>query len=291
VRNYPGASVITRTVSTSWDRLLLPIFFLMVITITFGCLMFTIEYDAEKGNDQNFPEMASACWFTLVTMTTTGYGRIMPEKSTSKALAMLMMILGNFYMAMPLTIVGSTFWGHYQTLQEKIEQVKKAKLAILDARRKPVELKSELDKAKFHRERSRKALKNGKLSAEDMQHRMLPPVQEQAYHELFAMEQDINELLHIVQRAPETEVGLADLMMNPKVVDISRRMGLASRMMSYMVKENLDAAHIGNTTALNRHAPIGKKPEVPPLPPTPKKAQPEVDMAVVPNRKSTAIAL
>ena len=289
MRNYPGASVITRTVSTAWDRLLLPIFFLIVITLTFGCLIFTIEFEPEKGDEQNFPEMLSACWFTLVTMTTTGYGRLMPEKSSSKALAMLMMVLGNFYMAMPLTIVGSTFWGHYQTLNEKEEQMKKAKMAIIEARRKSVRLKSELEQAKLKRERSKKALEEGKLSEADMHHQMLPPVQEQAYHELFAMEHDIDELLHMVQNAPETEQGLVELMMNPKVLDVSRRMVVTSRMMSYMVKDHLDAAHIGNSTALNRNAPVRKTPKVPPLPRNIDENDPGVNAR--PSKKSSGIAL
>eukprot|EP00946_MAST-07B_sp_MAST-7B-sp1_P001938 g1938.t1 len=217
---------------------------------------------ARKGDNQNFPEMVSACWFTIVTMTTTGYGRITPSTPWSKAIAMLMMILGNFYMAMPLTIVGSTFWGHYQTMKEKEEQVRRAKHAVLTARRNSFRIKKELTEAKLKREASKKANKLNDVSDAQAGDRMLPPVQECAYHELFSMEHDIDQLLHLVQECPETEAGLVGLMLDSKVVDISKRIAVTSRMMSYMVNDHMKAAQLGKMTVLNRNAPVVGAPMV-----------------------------
>merc|ERR1712166_830841 len=96
----------------------------------FGCLVFTIENEHDGSADQPFPEMATACWFVLVTMTTTGYGKVVPTRMATKLVAIVVMISGNFYMAMPLTIVGSTFWGHYSALVEKEATMLKAREAM-----------------------------------------------------------------------------------------------------------------------------------------------------------------
>ena len=104
VRNFDGASVIVQTVNSAWDRLILPFFYLMVFVVVFGCLVYSIENDEKLGADQPFPEMATACWFVLVTMTTTGYGKVVPTRMATKLVAIVVMISGNFYMAMPLTI-------------------------------------------------------------------------------------------------------------------------------------------------------------------------------------------
>jgi hypothetical protein len=104
VRNFDGAAVITQTVQSAWSRLILPLFYLLVFVVVFGCIVYTIENQHNLGADQPFPEMLTACWFVLVTMTTTGYGKVVPTKIPTKLVAIVVMIAGNFYMAMPLTI-------------------------------------------------------------------------------------------------------------------------------------------------------------------------------------------
>ena len=104
VRNFDGASVIVLTINSAWDRIILPLFYLLVFVVVFGCLVYSIENEQSLGASQPFPEMATACWFVLVTMTTTGFGRVVPTKILTKIIAIVVMIAGNFYMAMPLTI-------------------------------------------------------------------------------------------------------------------------------------------------------------------------------------------
>lgn len=251
LRNYPGASVISRTVLTSWNRLILPIFFLLVIVLTFGCILYNLENDPSKGTAQVFPEMLSACWFALVTMTTTGYGRFMPQRSFSKAIAMIMMILGNFYMAMPLTIIGATFWSHYQTMAEKEKKVVEAKEALNLARRKSLRIKKVIAE---NEAKNKNAV--AKVNDAEIKKRMLPPVQEKAYHALFDMEHDIDEILHTVKETEETEAALVSLKLNSRVVDMSRRMAITVRMLGHMIKATFDAASLENVTALNKYAPV-----------------------------------
>ena len=47
-----------------------------------------------------------------------GYGRIYPVTTPGKAVAMVTAIIGTFYLAMPLSIVGTKFYNIYEALNE-----------------------------------------------------------------------------------------------------------------------------------------------------------------------------
>ncbi|RHY56974.1 hypothetical protein DYB30_005280, partial [Aphanomyces astaci] len=62
-----------------------------------------------KGNLTQFEDVFSGIWFIIVTITSVGYGDIVPINMSGKFIAVLAMIFGACYTAMPLTLVGSQF--------------------------------------------------------------------------------------------------------------------------------------------------------------------------------------
>ena len=68
------------------------------------------------------------------SMTSVGYGQRFPKSAPGKGVAILAAIFGAFYMAMPLTIIGSTFYEIYieqeETKQKKILKLKLRKVAF-----------------------------------------------------------------------------------------------------------------------------------------------------------------
>ena len=60
-------------------------------------------------------------------MTSVGYGQRFPKSPQGKGVAILAAIFGAFYMAMPLTIIGSTFYDIYI---EQEENKKKTRLKL-----------------------------------------------------------------------------------------------------------------------------------------------------------------
>lgn len=48
-------------------------------------------------------------WFVIVTMTTVGYGDIVPETTAGKCFSVVLMISSALYMALPIGIVGNAF--------------------------------------------------------------------------------------------------------------------------------------------------------------------------------------
>mmetsp|Transcript_45871 Transcript_45871/g.129063 ORF Transcript_45871/g.129063 Transcript_45871/m.129063 type:complete len:219 (-) Transcript_45871:47-703(-) len=56
-----------------------------------------------------FPTMRDAMWFTIVTMSTVGYGDISPVTDLGRALSANLIILASLYTAIPIGIVGNAF--------------------------------------------------------------------------------------------------------------------------------------------------------------------------------------
>ena len=70
-------------------------------------------------------DMVDAIWCMIVTMTTVGYGVYYPTQVGGKATSLVAALFGSFYMAMPLTIVGTDFYDIYQDVQSEDEDMKK----------------------------------------------------------------------------------------------------------------------------------------------------------------------
>ncbi|KDO16498.1 hypothetical protein SPRG_17984, partial [Saprolegnia parasitica CBS 223.65] len=73
-----------------------------------------------------FEDVFSGIWFIIVTITSVGYGDIVPKNMSGKFIAVLAMIFGACYTAMPLTLVGSQFNRSYNdhTRREALTRTK-----------------------------------------------------------------------------------------------------------------------------------------------------------------------
>jgi len=115
--------------SNSWQLLLLamrsaatpmlvPLFFLLVIVIFFSSVFFWVErrmhseYAIGASGEAVAPTFASiphAMWYTIVTISTVGYGDLTTQSDAGKIVTGALILTGVIYMAMPLSIVGATF--------------------------------------------------------------------------------------------------------------------------------------------------------------------------------------
>lgn len=76
---------------------------LALIAIVFAEIIYFVEPRS------NIPDLSSALWFTIVTMTTVGYGDATPTTTAGHVAASALMVISALYMAMPLGIIGDTF--------------------------------------------------------------------------------------------------------------------------------------------------------------------------------------
>lgn len=106
------------------------LFFFMVITIVlFSTFLYFAErgvWDVEKnafingdGRTSTFDSIPAAFWFVIVTITTTGYGDIVPSTFLGKLIAFPLMMLGILLIALPSVIIGRNFTVVWDVLKHR----------------------------------------------------------------------------------------------------------------------------------------------------------------------------
>jgi hypothetical protein len=146
-QSIPVTKVLWESISKTSTRLTIPYFMLIVVTTILSFVMYELEKGQEcfygqecivngknmtfpvelvgsvpnkrflvnlKGNISTFDDFFSAFWFVIVTISTIGYGDMEPVSPSGKLVAIVAMIFGACYTAMPLTLVGSQFNKSYR---------------------------------------------------------------------------------------------------------------------------------------------------------------------------------
>ncbi|KAK3249203.1 hypothetical protein CYMTET_41360 [Cymbomonas tetramitiformis] len=98
--------VVTLAVTRSMDLLGMLSFILALVVILFASLI----YYCEKGGDQSgFDSIPVAFWWTVVTVTTTGYGDFYPVTFAGQLAGSILMLISVIIVALPIAVVGTEF--------------------------------------------------------------------------------------------------------------------------------------------------------------------------------------
>ena len=105
-RYYNGSAILYRALVDSAVALLVPVYFI----ISFGTLWSTLIYYFEKdANPESFSSIPATMWFLAVTMTTVGYGDMIPITYGGLWCSLVAMMFGIIFIAMPITMIGTNF--------------------------------------------------------------------------------------------------------------------------------------------------------------------------------------
>eukprot|EP01047_Picozoa_sp_COSAG01_P011099 COSAG01_NODE_483_length_16412_cov_17.605162_9_plen_502_part_00 len=74
--------------------------------------------DGQYVGGNKFESIPDGLWWCVVTFTTVGYGDKFPVTWIGRGVAILTMVTGVFFMAMPLTIIGTAFNAAWEGIQE-----------------------------------------------------------------------------------------------------------------------------------------------------------------------------
>ncbi len=100
VRYVGEAAVLGNALKASSRKIFVFVFVIINVVIIVGTLMYMIE-----GPEHGFNNIPTSMYWTIVTLTTVGYGDIAPETATGKLLASLLMVVGYGIIAVPTGIV------------------------------------------------------------------------------------------------------------------------------------------------------------------------------------------
>ena len=94
------ASKLRAALKTSSRKIIVFLFFVLIISVFVGTLMFIIE-----GKENGFTSIPRSIYWAIVTLTTVGYGDITPQTTLGQFLAMVLMITGYGIIAVPTGLV------------------------------------------------------------------------------------------------------------------------------------------------------------------------------------------
>jgi len=151
-KNFEGLIVLSKTLAKSAAALAMLMFFLAVFSVLFATLIYTVElgeYDParsqfvrEDGSASPFESIPASCWWTIITMTTVGFGDHYPVSGWGRLVAVITMTVALIVLSLPITIIGANFDEEYNEMRQRKAAADMAALeakarALTDANSKP----------------------------------------------------------------------------------------------------------------------------------------------------------
>lgn len=101
------ASQLKAALKASRAKIAVFIYVVLILSVIMGTIMYLIE-----GDEAGFTSIPRSIYWTIVTLTTVGYGDIAPQTNMGQFLATVIMILGYGIIAVPTGIVTVEFSRH-----------------------------------------------------------------------------------------------------------------------------------------------------------------------------------
>ena len=117
-RYSPGLQALTLAVSSRRNELLAVVSVVGVLLVLASSLMFYVERGAQP---EEFSSIPASMWWSIITVTTVGYGDVAPVTPAGRLLAGVIALLGIGIFALPAGILGSSF----------MEQVARRRQAVI----------------------------------------------------------------------------------------------------------------------------------------------------------------
>nr|CAD7590617.1 unnamed protein product [Timema genevievae] len=127
-RHSQGLRILGYTLKSCASELGFLVFSLAMAIIIFATVMFYAEKNVD---DTNFTSIPAAFWYTIVTMTTLGYGDMVPKTIAGKIVGGVCSLSGVLVIALPVPVIVSNFSRIYHQNQraDKRKAQRKARLA------------------------------------------------------------------------------------------------------------------------------------------------------------------
>lgn len=137
-RHYATSKIMSTTIWRSMSAILILLLMLFCLVCFFSILLLYLE-PCYAVDECTFRDATDALYYLTITITTVGYGDLVPGKSGSKFIGLIMAVFGAIFMAMPLAILGNSFdavYSEYEKIQLKEEQYLASKQLLKPKTRK-----------------------------------------------------------------------------------------------------------------------------------------------------------
>ncbi len=104
VRFVGESNNLVRALRASRNKIFVFVFFIIIVSVLLGTVMYLIE-----GPENGFNSIPHSVYWTIVTLTTVGYGDISPQTPLGQFIATVIMIIGYGVIAVPTGIVSAEY--------------------------------------------------------------------------------------------------------------------------------------------------------------------------------------
>ncbi|MEY8022054.1 ion transporter [Muriicola sp. SD30] len=104
VRFVGESNNLIRALKASRAKIFVFVFFILVLSVLLGTIMYLVE-----GPEHGFNSIPHSVYWTIVTLTTVGYGDISPQTGLGQMIATIIMIVGYGVIAVPTGIVSAEY--------------------------------------------------------------------------------------------------------------------------------------------------------------------------------------
>lgn len=118
-RYYKSLQTIRAVISDKKEELVLTTFLMFMLLVLSGSVMYYCEHDAQP---EVFPDIPTTLWWSVITLTTVGYGDIYPITPIGKVMGSIIAILGIGMFALPTGILGAGFVEAIQKTKKGVDR-------------------------------------------------------------------------------------------------------------------------------------------------------------------------
>ena len=129
-RHSTDLQILGHTLKASVRELVLLVFFLLIGVVVFSSLIYYCEKDVA---DTKFTSIPAAAWWAIVTMTTVGYGDIVPVTIPGKMVGSFCAVSGVLMIALPVPVIVNNFSLYYSHAQARLKLPKKRRRVLVNA--------------------------------------------------------------------------------------------------------------------------------------------------------------
>ncbi|KAI6233607.1 BTB domain-containing protein [Aphelenchoides fujianensis] len=128
-QHSPGLKILLHTFRASAKELMLLVFFLGLGVVIFAALVYYAER-TQVNPDNQFESIPLATWFALISMTTVGFGDLVPHTILGRLVGSICALAGVLTIALPVPVIVSNFQLFYSHTQARSKMPKKRRVVL-----------------------------------------------------------------------------------------------------------------------------------------------------------------